>query len=80
MTSKKLWAQRNKHQREERVGRDDRELRLRDEAHAINHRWTSSDDGSRNDDKKMAASEGESKDEDNHNRLPKRQRKAIASS
>jgi hypothetical protein len=45
---------------------DDRERRLRDEAHAIDHRWTSSDDGSRDDDKKTVASEGENEDEDDH--------------
>jgi hypothetical protein len=63
-TSKKPWARRDEHRREERVDRDDREQRLRDEAHAIDHRWTSSDDGSRDDDKKTVASEGESEDED----------------
>ncbi len=66
-TSKKPWARHDERRREERVGRDDREQRLRDKAHAIDHRWTSSDDGSRDDDKKTVASEEEkSEDDDEH--------------
>jgi hypothetical protein len=59
-------VQRNERQCKERVGRDNRKQQLRDEAHTIDYRWTSSNDGSCDDEKKTVASEGESEDKGDH--------------
>ena len=45
-----VWQQRPKNHGYKKGGGDEREERLCDEAHAINNRWTSSNDDSRRDD------------------------------
>jgi hypothetical protein len=62
-----MWARRDERQRDEKSGHDDRERRLRDEAHAIDNQWMSSDDESCDNDEKIVASEEEkSEDDDEH--------------
>jgi hypothetical protein len=66
-STKKTWVQRDERRRNEKSGCDDHERRLRDEAHAINNLWTSSDNKSCDNDKKTVAREEEkSKDNDEH--------------
>jgi hypothetical protein len=86
-TLKKMWAQRDERRRGKKSGRNDRERRLCNKAHAINNRWTSSDNESRDNDKKRSqAKKKKARTTTNTTilpwqwlRPPKRQKRPVAS-